>query len=222
MEIAQQIRQKAIEQHSDPRLLRDLAKGYINLGDALDHSEQYKKAPDAFNKAILVLKSLILEEPKMENQHLLHRCYLSLARSYADESPELAIKSLQPVLDEAVSLAAANPSVAGYKAIVGGIRLDMGKLYIDSEPQKALETLNDAATDYHELVKQDPKTLDYQRDLLATIEQIAIANNPAADDKTTWRRELDLILELINEFPDIAKFSNAAEELDTMLEAPEQ
>jgi len=220
VEIAQQIRRSVKNGQTDSRLVRDLAKGHYNIGDALDLSGQFELAADAYLDAIRLLEPLIEHEPAMNDRHLLNLCFFSLARTRDDDS--FAMQEFQQALEGALSLAAANPSVVGYQALIGRIELERGDVYCFHEQyESAMESLNVADEVFRRLVAQSPASSEFQADLWATLQLIAKAEYPNSEGQKLTR-QLEMASALRNEFPDVQYFVYAMEDATAALQEFEE
>ena len=229
METAQKIRLSVRSDEADARLLRDLAKGYFNLGICwFDRSDQLAETTDGgggkelasaaknFSAAVDLLNQLLTVESTLTDQHLLSTCYFSLAQAQLGKPS--AKENFRLALGGAVPLAAANPKIDKFHAMVGRIELELGDIHAqEGNHKEALIALRAADAVFRKLVARDPATPEYRHDLITTLQLLAVSENPEAQPLAHLKRLRELLVVLVEQHPNMGEFADAADEAATLI-----
>jgi tetratricopeptide (TPR) repeat protein/tRNA A-37 threonylcarbamoyl transferase component Bud32 len=186
LEEAQKIRQAALKHASqDQSLLRDLGKGYFNLGNLELVAENNDKAVEAFRAAVDVFERLTAANPTdLDNQNFMAVCYRLLADVLSDDQADERRRLYQAALDRLQPLAQQNPDVIDYQTNQAGLLMNLFDLELQAgNSQAARDSLQRAKAILKPLVERFPAVARYQVDLAITLRELAIEQDAAGQSK---------------------------------------
>lgn len=128
LETAHTIRTRLSEVAHDLELGRDIAMGNFNLATVAIYSEDTAVAEEYLHTAVKQFEKLLEDNPQtLRVKHELAACYRLLADvESADGRAGQAIALYQLAKEQTEALVLASPEVAGYKASLSGIFMNLG------------------------------------------------------------------------------------------------
>lgn len=219
MTVAQQLRQELMKDDNDDFVvLRDLGRGYYNLGNLDTLTNSKEGAVGHFTNAVEVFDRLRTENPgHLDDNFRLAVCHRLLGDLQLEVDP--AVEKYTIAIEQMQKLATGNPMVTAYQMEHARVLMNMGLLQVDEiDVNRGLETLNSAATILERLGNNEESSHVGQRDLavlLQTIGSIELDEGQLTSGRAKLQRARQLLTELINQ-------SGGSNDLKSLLEETEE
>lgn len=222
---AQDRRLKLLEDHpEDPKLRRDLARGWYSLGKFELEQQDFESASEHFESAVSEFRKLLAKDSRSLN--LRFDCSVALrllgvAQSELGEA-DRATSAYEEASRLAQKLYDSNPDVTAYKTQLAVLAMNLGSNYeARQDAARAEQSWQDALRLERELLVANPDDADIRGDVvtcLGALGDLAMERGDDAAAKQAFDEARPMLKLLAEQLPDTPWFQEQLKHVEKQLE----